>query len=175
MTKQFAFAVAALALSATVVSAQDKAIELGVDGGINIGFGDDAVTTISLPTESFRIGFSVGRKTQLEPKALIHVVTGNGETLTVYQFELGLLYSLGSDRYPGAYHRAGMYLRPFGGIVGFADGVSSTNGYIGGGVGMKWPIVSRLSSRFEANLGYRFGDNDAFQVGILGGVSFFTR
>jgi hypothetical protein len=176
MTKPFALAFAALALSATVVSAQrDDALELGIDAGITIGLDDDAITVIGLPAESARLGFSIGRRTQLEPKAGFRILTGNGETVSTYHFELGLLYSLGSNRYPGAYHRAGMYLRPFFGILGFTDGDSDSAGYLGGGVGFKWPIVSRLSSRFEANYAHVFGENGADQIGILGGVSFFTR
>ena len=66
-------------------------------------------------------------------------------------------------------------LRPFAGIAGFSNGSSDTNGLLGFGVGFKHPIVSRLSSRFEANLAHQFGDNDYTELGLLAGLSFFTR
>ena len=101
--------------------------------------------------------------------------TGGGDTFTDYRAELGLLYHLGTSKYPGAYQRAGMYVRPFVGISGVNDGVDFTSGLVGIGVGYKFPIVSRLSSRFEANIAQHFGDDDFTEIGLLAGLSFFTR
>ena len=171
-------AVAALALFATAVSAQaptPRPIELGIDAGVDIGLGDNSGTVISIPAQSFRVGFPISPRVSLEPKIGINIFTGDGDTFTTYRGELGLLYHLGSDRYPGAYQRAGLYVRPFIGIVGFADGDSDSAGLLGAGVGYKFPIVSRLSSRFEANFEHQFGDGDANAIGLLAGLSFFTR
>jgi hypothetical protein len=178
MNHKFRIALAALALGATSASAQTSGpdpLELGVDAGITIGLDDDAVTSIDIPVSSARIGFPIGRRTSLEPKFRINVITGNGDTFTSYRAELGMLYHLGSGRYPGAYHRAGMYVRPFLGIAGHANGDSDSNGLLGFGFGFKQPIVSRLSSRFEANLAHQFGDGDYTELGLLAGLSFFTR
>ena len=168
---------AALTLAATVASAQDapRPLELGMDAGVTIGLGDNSFTDIDIPVSAFRIGFPISPRTSLEPKFRINVITGDGDTFTSYRGELGLLYHLGSSRYPGAYQRAGIYLRPFIGIVGFADGDSDSAGLIGGGIGWKHPLISRLSSRLEANFEHQFGEGDANAIGLLAGLSFFTR
>ncbi len=175
--RKLIFAAALLAFASASARAQTgpRPLELGIDAGVTIGLGDDAFTVISLPAQSFRVGFPISPRTSLEPKLSINIITGNGDTFTSYRGELGLLYHLGSDRYPGAYQRAGLYVRPFVGIVGFADGDSDSAGILGGGVGYKFPIISRLSSRFEANFAHEFGNGDANEIGLLAGLSFFTR
>ena len=174
--KRSATAIAALAFAGAAASAQNpQPLELGVDAGVTIGLGDNASTVIILPAQSFRVGFPIGPRTSLEPKAAIRIETGNGDTRTDYLAELGLLYSLGSSRYPGAYQRAGLYVRPFLGIVGHSNGDSDSNGYAGAGLGYKMPLLSRLSARYEANFAHQFGDGDANQIGLLAGLSFFTR
>jgi hypothetical protein len=169
---------AAFVLAATTASAQGstpRPLELGIDAGVEIALGDNSFTTISLPAQAFRVGFPISPRTSLEPKFAINILTGDGDTFTTYRGELGLLYHLGSSRYPGAYQRAGVYARPFLGIVGFADGDSDSAGLLGIGLGWKHPLVSRLSSRLEANFEHQFGDGDANAIGLLAGLSFFTR
>lgn len=171
-------ALATLALAAGTAGAQASAprpLELGIDAGVTIGLGDNSVTEIDIPAQAFRVGFPISPRTSLEPKLRLNILTGDGDTFTSYRAELGLLYHLGSSRYPGAYQRAGMYVRPFAGLVGFSDGSSSTSGLLGAGFGLKMPLVSRLSSRFEANFAHRFGDFDSNEIGLLAGLSFFTR
>ncbi|MEO8193368.1 MAG: outer membrane beta-barrel protein [Gemmatimonadales bacterium] len=176
MKRRITLAIAGLAISAATANAQPpRPLELGVDAGVTIGLGDNSVTVIDIPVQSARIGFPISPRTSIEPKFALQVITGNGDTFTSYRGELGLLYHLGSGRYPGAYHRAGMYVRPFVGVVGFSDGTSDTSGLLGAGVGFKMPLVSRLSSRFEANFAHVFGDNDFNEIGLLAGLSFFTR
>jgi len=167
---------AVLALSATAAGAQaPRPLELGIDAGVTVGLGDNSITQIDLPVSAFRIGFPISPRTSLEPKLRIHISTGEGDTFTSYRGELGLLYHLGSSRYPGAYQRAGVYVRPFLGIVGYSDGTSDSAGLLGAGLGFKMPLVSRLSSRFEANFAHQFGNGDANEIGLLAGLSFFTR
>lgn len=176
MRKQFSLAIAAIAFVSASSGAQNPSpIELGIDAGITIGLGDNSFTVIDIPAQALRAGFPMGRRTSLEPKLGMTVISGDGDTFTTYQAEVGLLYHLGSSRYPGAYHRAGLYVRPFLGIVGFSGNGSESNGYAGAGLGWKHPILSRLSSRFEANFGHQFGDGDSNQIGLLAGLSFFTR
>jgi len=134
--RKLIFAAAAAAIVSAGAHAQGSAprpLELGIDAGVTIGLGDDAFTTISIPAQAFRVGFPISPRTSLEPKLAVNIITGNGDTFTTYRAELGLLYHLGSDRYPGAYQRAGLYVRPFLGIVGFADGDSDSAGILGGG------------------------------------------
>ena len=158
-----------------------RPLEFGIDAGVSIGIGDNSFTTISIPVQALRVGFPVSPRVSLEPKLRLNIVSDEG-TFSSYRAELGLLYHFGSDKYPGAYQRAGLYARPFLGITGFnsdpdgpGDGASDSAGLIGAGIGYKFPIISRLSSRFEANIGSTFGDNDAVEVGLLAGLSFFTR
>jgi hypothetical protein len=40
---------------------------------------------------------------------------------------------------------------------------------------MKVPLANRLASRFEANFAHNFGDFSSNQIGLLAGLSFFTR
>lgn len=180
--KRFAVAFSGLALLASAAGAQGTAprpLELGIDAGVTIGVGDNSYTTLDIPAQAFRVGFPISPRTSLEPKLMIHLVSDDG-TSTSYRAELGLLYHLGSSRYPGAYQRAGAYVRPFLGLVGYSvdndgDSYDESNGLLGAGIGFKMPLLSRLSSRFEANFAHRFGDGDANEIGLLAGLSFFTR
>jgi hypothetical protein len=67
-------------------------------------------------------------------------------------------------------------VRPFVGIVGFnGPGDDDSDAVLGAGIGMKVPLVNRLAARFEANFAHRFGEPDFNQLGLLAGLSFFTR
>ncbi|MEJ7759066.1 MAG: outer membrane beta-barrel protein [Gemmatimonadaceae bacterium] len=170
----------ALSLGAAPAHAQiARGVELGIDAGVAIGLGDNSQTTIDIPAQSFRAGFVMTDRISIEPKLGLRIVTGGGDTFSFYRAEVGALYHLSprADRM-----RAGVYVRPFAGLVGFSAGdddndtdVSDTNGLLGVGVGLKVPLLSRLSSRFEANFAGNFGDNTDSQIGLLAGLSFFTR
>ena len=177
MKRNLSASIVLLAFAAATAGAQTpQPKEIGADAGVVIGLGDNSFTTISIPAQAVRVGFPIGLRTSLEPKFGITIVTGDGDTFTQYRGELGLLYSLGSSRYPGAYQRAGLYVRPFIGIAGFSsDGDSDANGILGAGIGTRIPLISRLSSRFEANFAHEFGDGDGNQIGLLAGLSFYTR
>lgn len=175
MTK-LTVAAAALAFTGAAAGAQaPRPIELGIDAGVTIGLGDNSTTTVDVPAQAFRIGFPISPRSSLEPKFRLNLISGDGDTFTSYRTELGWLYHLGSSRYPGAYQRAGTYVRPFAGLIGHSDGDSSTSGLLGAGVGLKMPLVARLSSRFEANFAHLFGDSESNEIGLLAGLSFFTR
>ncbi len=181
MIKKLTVAAAALAFAALPAQAQRQAadaprpVEIGVDAGITIGIGDNSGTEIDIPAQALRVGFPISARSSLEPRVGLSMVTGHGDTFTLYHLEMGWLYHFGSSKYPGAYQRAGMYVRPFVGLVGASGGGSSTSGIVGAGLGYKIPIIARLSSRFEANFAQAFGDSDGSQIGLLGGISFFTR
>ena len=107
MKGKIAAAIASIAFAAASAGAQTSGpdpLELGVDAGVFVGFGDNSSTRIEIPVTSARIGFPIGVRTSLEPKLKLNV-TSNGDTHTDYRAELGLLYHLGSSKYPGAYHR----------------------------------------------------------------------
>ena len=179
MTYRIFTILAAITLGASAASAQDRPVELGIDAGVSIGLGDNSITRINIPAQAFRVGFFVQDNISLEPKISINTISGNGDTFTSYLAELGLLYhfyrpGVRPRSYPGP--RSAVYVRPFAGLVGTTGGDNSdTNGLLGLGVGMKVPLVSRLASRFEVNIAHTFGDFSSNELGILAGLSFFTR
>jgi hypothetical protein len=76
-----------------------------------------------------------------------------------------------------------VYVRPFIGVAGItgggSDDVDDDSGSdaefsVGTGLGVKIPWRQDLAWRLEANVGYGF-DNEAFRLGLLAGLSFFTR
>jgi hypothetical protein len=185
MNYRISFTLVGLALVSSSLQGQDRPIELGVDAGVSIGFGDNSVTVISIPVQAFRIGFFVDDKVSIEPKFGLTTITGNGDTFTSYAAELGLLYHFYRERerdvrgrviYGGPGPRSSFYVRPFVGIVGSnGPGGDDSDAVLGIGVGMKVPLVNRLAARFEANFAHQFGDPDFNQLGLLAGLSFFTR
>lgn len=151
-------------------------IELGVDGGILFGLDNPKTTVVALPVQDFRIGFLVTDRLAFEPRAHLNMLSGGGARLTTYGFEIGLVYSPAGDRVG-----RGLYGRPFMGITGFSTsgggpGTSDSNGYAGLGVGLKLPFADRrLATRLEANYAHGFSSGGTNQIGLLFGLSFFTR
>ncbi len=172
MTKGITVALAALSLSASVAAAQtSNPLELGIDAGVTIGLGDNSVTVVDIPAQAFRVGFVMGPRVSIEPKLGLTLISGDGDTFTSYRGEVGLLYHLARTRM-----RSGTYVRPFVGLTGFSGGTADeTHGLIGAGVGLKVPLRDRIGSRFEANFAHTFGDGSFNQIGLLAGLSFFTR
>jgi len=179
MKKALVLCSTALCLAASNAFAQrarnDGAIELGVDAGITFGLDDPNLTVIAIPVQSFRLGYFVSDKLELEPRFLVNSlhVGGGGGTLTTYSFEIGALFLPSGDRVG-----RGLYIRPFGGFAGVsASGIASdSNGFLGAGVGLKIPFADRrLATRMEANYAHSFGDGGTNQIGLLVGLSFFTR
>jgi len=170
----------ALFFTSSVAGAQtSRGVELGIDAGVAIGLGDNSQTVISFPAQAFRAGFAMSDRISIEPKLGFSISTGDNSTSSSYRAEVGALYHLSPrvDRM-----RSGVYVRPFAGIAGFnvsVDGddndVGDTNGLLGVGLGLKVPLISRLSTRFEANVAGTFGDESNSQIGLLAGFSFFTR
>lgn len=168
----------AVSLASSAAGAQaGRGVELGIDAGVAIGLGDNSQTVIDIPAQAFRAGFAMTDRVTIEPKLGLSIVTGGGDTFSSYRAEVGALYHLASraDRM-----RSGVYVRPFAGLTGFSAGsgsndVSDTNGLLGLGVGLKVALLSRFSSRFEANIAGTFGDDSSSQIGLLAGLSFFTR
>lgn len=170
MIRHLITTISALALSASAAVAQpSRPLELGIDAGVTVGLGDNSVTVVDIPAQAFRIGFPMNSNVSIEPKLGLTLITGEGDTFTSYRAEVGLLYHLNTLR-------SGTYVRPFLGLTGFSSGdTDETHGLIGGGVGIKVPLRDRIGSRFEANLAHSFGDGSFNQIGLLAGLSFFTR
>jgi hypothetical protein len=168
-----AIAVAAHAASAQRSSQRSGPIELGIDGGVSFLFASPTVTSVSLPVQDFRLGYFLNDKAEIEPRLSINSVHANGGGVTTYGFEVGLLLSQHGDRVGN-----GLYLRPFAGVTGVSvtGGGSNNSGNAGAGVGVKLPFEDRrLATRMEANYTRQFGNGGMNEIGVLIGLSFFTR
>ena len=177
MTKQIAvLGFIALVLTATTADAQKSSprpIELGMDGGISVGFDNPNVTTVSLPVQALRVGFFMNDNISLEPRVNFNSVSGGGVSVRSYALELGALYHLG-----GYSKGSGLYVRPFAGIAGVGGDLGSgSDAFLGAGVGVKLPFANRrLATRLEANFGHAFTDvGGSNNLGLLFGVSLFHR
>ena len=164
----------------TMAGNNGHSMEFGVDAGASFDLSTPRVTTISIPVQSFRVGFYINDRISLEPMVSVisetvsSTKTISGGTTTDYAGALGLLWHFHTDPIG-----AGPYLRPFAGFSGdHSGGVSDTRAIAGGGVGMKLPFGNHMAGRFEANYTHLFaanggGTNNA--IGVNAGLSFFTR
>lgn len=177
MKRLLAFGAAAMAFAAPAAKAQHSErpnpIEFGIDGGVFFGLDAPHVTTVALPVQDFRVGFLVTDRVAIEPRFNLNSVSGGGASVTAYDFQLGVVYQPDGDRVG-----KGLYGRPFVGFSGVhVPNVGSNNtGYLGLGVGLKIPFADRrLATRMEANYAHAFSTPSTNQIGVLIGLSFFTR
>jgi hypothetical protein len=173
------FSAVALCVTASSAEAQrssrrgSSAIELGIDGGVIFGLDDPKVSVVSLPIQDFRVGFLMSPKWEIEPRFSLNSIHSDGISATDYSMELGVLYQPAGDRVG-----KGLYGRPFLGVSGssISGGTSDSNGHAGFGLGVKLPFNDRrLATRMEAAYAHTFGDGGANAIGVLFGLSFFTR
>jgi hypothetical protein len=175
-----AVVVAAVPLTAAQTAHAQRTVELGVDAGAVFGLGDESSISITLPASRARAGFfQPGSPWSIEPALGLSFskVEGSDGNLN-YDLELGALYhlrpiTLASGAEVIARVRA-PYVRPFVGFTGFTAGEGDSEFSLGAGVGVKMPWRQALATRLEANLGYGF-DNEALRIGVLAGLSFFSR
>jgi hypothetical protein len=169
-----------VAVAAPTASAQRRSsssgprpIELGIDGGITFGLDDPKVTVVSLPAQDFRVGFFMSDFLELEPRFGLTSIQSQGQSATTYNFEFGVLYMPSGDRVG-----KGFYFRPFLGVSGasVSGGGSNNSGFAGIGAGLKIPFENRrLATRLEANFAHGFDNGGSNQIGLLFGLSFYTR
>lgn len=172
------FSVAILAATAANAGAQasqaGNPVELGIDAVVATTVGDSPnVTTISIPSAEFRVGFFVSNDLSIEPRIGVASIKGGGPAFTTYTGQLGLLYHFGGERVG-----SGVYVRPFAGFNGISSGVSDTQANLGAGLGTKIPFGDRLATRLEANYMHSFSSSNRLaynQIGASIGLSFFTR
>jgi hypothetical protein len=150
-----------------------RPIEFGIDGGLMFGLDNPKVTALGIPIPAFRVGFLMTDRVALEPRLQFSSIHAGGQTATAYGIELGVVYSPNGDRVGN-----GLYGRPFIGITGqsVSGGGSNSDGEFGLGVGLKIPFADRrLATRWEANYAHGFGTPSTNVIGLLFGLSFFTR
>jgi hypothetical protein len=169
---RIALSAAALALSAGTASAQKPAgVELGVDATAQIGLGDHSYTTFDIPSGVVRAGFPMNNRVSIEPRGSLYISSGNGDTYTSYDLELGALYHLDV----AAKMRQGVYVRPALGVYG-ATGDGSYNTVFGGvGVGYKKPLFGQLGTRYEAAFYHDFNNGSSNGLAFSAGLSWFTK
>jgi hypothetical protein len=160
-----------------LLGAQSRAIEIGMDGGLQYGF-DTETSTFDLPFQRLRAAFPAGGRFALEPAFSLAYADLNGATSTAVRIQLGGLYALSLARLEGA------FVRPF---LGFGindievDGLVSediTTVELGAGIGTRTRIADRLALRFEGSLRGSFPSDDLENDIVLGltiGASFFSR
>jgi hypothetical protein len=169
--------IALASLFPAVLEAQSRAVEIGMDGGLQHGF-DSEATTFDVPIQRLRAAFPAGDRFALEPAVSLAYADLNGASTTAFRLQLGGLYALSRARLDGA------YIRPF---VGFGINDIEVDGLInedvttlelGAGIGTRTRLADRLALRFEGSLRGSFPSDDLeddIVLGVTAGLSFFTR
>lgn len=151
--------------------------ELGTDAALQFGLDDPNTTVLSIPSGAFRAGYFMTPEWSLEPfLSLTYVSVDGGGSTTAYQIGTGALYHFSTSR-----TMRQVYVRPFLALVGLSvdppvgAGSSDSDVALGAGVGLKWPrLAGRMAWRGEVNVARQF-DAQQTSIGLLFGVSFFTR
>ena len=150
-------------------------VEIGMDAALSrlSSEGGPGTTVLDFPAQSFRLGFELSLGVTLEPTLGLHGEFGDG-SFTQLLFDLGLPINFSSTA-----DGAQFFVRPLAGLRHFSsDNSSATQFRLGGGVGVRVPIVTHLMSRFEARYAHDFkGDNSLSlnEFSLVAGLSFFTR
>jgi hypothetical protein len=154
-----------------LLSAQERPIEIGLDGGLEYSFNSE-LFTVALPLQRVRAAFPSKDRLAFEPALSFTRLSSNGESLIALILQVGALYGFGSGRNT-------TYARPFAGIE-YVDGSGIDSDAVfdlGVGVGSRSRLTDRLALRFEATVTGQFGTSGGTD-GALGGtvgLSFFTR
>jgi hypothetical protein len=176
--------IAALALAAPPAHAAGRGTELGLDAGVawtlssNLNSADaassDDILTVAVPARSVRAGFFVSEHVQLEPSLGFALASFGGETNSLLEMGLDVLFSSGGG--PGAPEP---YLSLGGRATSFDGGGNVVTQYgIAGGFGLRFPQGDTWAIRLEVGGARLFENEDeaiaAWQVIGTIGFSFFT-
>jgi hypothetical protein len=171
----------AVSLGLAASAEAQRPIELGVDGTIARVTSDGGdFTTIAVPLGRVRAAFYLSDLLALEPSLGFNWVDTDGGSATSLSLGAGLLYHFKAD--PAV-------VRPFveGNVQLAYEKVSvdaldidesDTQFAVGGGVGVKIPMVSRMDLRLEAFVQHALESGDipsSTTFGALFGFSFYTR
>lgn len=156
------------------LAAQERPIEVGIDGGLTFALVSDSedATTISIPESTFRLGFFLSDRTELETPISFQRVSVEDFSLTTFSLTPQLLIHLGDDGGARPYVRFGGGLRLVreGGPEG-SD--TATQWQAGGGVGIKLPVSEAAFVRLEGNLDRAFESDDLLgstNIGLRVGI-----
>src|SRR4051794_4589422 len=172
-------ALSILALSASASAQRSGSMtnpspEIGMDAGIGFRLTDPSFTTVAIPVPAIRMGFFVSPALSIEPTLGLTSVSGGGISGTDYAIGVGALYHFSPSRAANQF-----YVRPFVNINGSSGDLGSGSSVaFGVGGGLKIPLRDRIATRFEANFshdGGRNGGGSSDMIGLLAGLSFYTR
>jgi len=174
MAKHHSFLLIPLVFLASALAAQGRPIELGIDGSVEVAESNDLTTTsVGIPAQSLRVGVPLSDRVSLEPRISFTFVSVEGSNSTVVIPTLGLVYNFVTD--PA---RTRPFVRPFAAFISIGNGTSTSQAIVGGAVGVRIPMGSRLAGRLELQGAYGFETDtrpSLTSVAALFGVSFFTK
>lgn len=176
MKAQLVLALVSVALLPVGASGQSAGtIEFGTDLVLGLARSDDTptVTSLSLPASTFRVGFHVSDELAIEPRLAATLTWTDGHSSTRLQLGGALMYSVAES----------VYLFGEGGFTRVSfdasqNSDSASQGYFGGGLGLRRSLDERLGLRWEFGATV-FPETDDFRgrtvLGASMGVSFFTH
>jgi hypothetical protein len=180
-----ALALLSLAVAAAPVAAQlNRGLELGMDAGFfhymysySNGTGPSSSNVLAFPVSEVRLAFPSSGPFEIETAANFGYSSAAGRSQTSVSADGGLLVELSHD--PKA---SQWFLRPALGLDHFSSGGSGTNSTsdryrISAGIGNRMPLTDRISARYELRYSYmpKYGNTTSNAIGLLAGISVFTR
>lgn len=162
-------------IAAYPLAAQSRPIEFGVDAGFGLKLNEPKVTTIGLPTASFRAGLFVSDQISIEPVVnLSYFKYPDMDAIYTYGAELGALYHVSKDA-----AKSRVFFHPLAGVSVLGGGGESESQFHAGlGLGVKAPIANRLAFRLEVQYYHGFETSTIAageHLALLLGLSFFTK
>jgi hypothetical protein len=155
--------------------------ELGTDAALLLNLDADpgeVSTALTIPVGVLRAGYFYTPQLSIEPFfSLDYASFDGGASASDYTLGVGGVFHLSPARTTSV-----MFVRPFLAVVGgsFDPGgpgasTSDSDIMLGAGFGMKWPkLAGRFAWRGEVNLSRQF-DAEQTTIGLLFGISYFTR
>jgi len=151
-----------------------KAIEIGMDGQALVTTGDTASVSLRIPASVIRVGFPLSDRAQLEPAASLYFAHAGSDNVSEVALGAGVLWNFSQDR-----TRPQWYARPFVNLpIESGYGITDYQAELGAGIGLRLPMTSMLSWRFEAHAGHYFARNGhppGTEIGFSFGLSAWTK
>lgn len=160
-------------------SSADLPVELGMDAALVFGLGNNSYTAFTLPVSQVRAGFFISPELSIEPTGSLNYFSTTGFSNNTLGLGVGALYHFSPSRAANQ-----VYVRPFIDFTRTSTSVTnagtttsndSNDSDIGIGVGIKMPWIDRLAWRFEGNLTHSLSSGGGNQIGLLAGLSYFTK
>ncbi len=154
----------------SVLTAQQRGIEIGLDAGVQYQL-DAELLTIAVPVQRVRAAFPSGNRLAFEPALSFTRLSTGGASLAALVLEVGALYDFSA--------RHTSYTRPFVGFEYLDASFSSSESVVdlGIGFGTRSRVADRLAIRIEGTVTGRFGAEGGTDgvFGVAVGLSVFTK